>query len=47
MVNFETFSTEDIKRLGKIFLDLLITSFPNTSSSPAGVQIATITHVPE
>jgi hypothetical protein len=47
MVDYETFSTEGILKFGKIFLDLLTTSFPNTSPSPARVQIATFTFFPE
>jgi hypothetical protein len=47
MVHYETFSTEGIVNFGKIFLDLLTTSFPNTSPSPATVQIATMVFVPE
>jgi len=30
MVHYQTFPTEGIVRFGKIFLDLLTTSFPNT-----------------
>jgi hypothetical protein len=47
IVHYETFSTQGILTFGKIFLDLLTTSFPNTSPSPATMQIATITFVPE
>lgn len=43
MFHYETFSAEGIKRFGKLFLDLLTTSSPNTSPSPARVQITTIT----
>jgi hypothetical protein len=37
MVHYETVSTEGILRFGKIFLDLLTTSFSNTSPTPARV----------
>jgi hypothetical protein len=47
MVDYEKFSAEGILKFGKIFLDLLTTSSPNTSPSQARVQIATITFVPE
>jgi hypothetical protein len=47
MVDYETFSPEGIVNFDKIFLDLLTTSSPNTSPSPATVQIATIPFVPE
>jgi hypothetical protein len=47
MVGSETFFTEGIVNFGKILLDLLTTSFPNTSPSPARVQIAPIPFVPE
>jgi len=47
MVDYETFSTEGIVNFGKIFLDLLTISLPNTSPSPARVQIATLFFVPE
>jgi hypothetical protein len=47
MVHYENFSSEGILSFGKIFLDLLTTSFPNTSPSPARVQIAKMVFVLE
>jgi hypothetical protein len=47
MVGCGTFSAEEIVRFGRIFSDLLNTSFPNTSPSPAKVQIVIIFFVPE
>jgi hypothetical protein len=37
IVAYETFSPEGIANPGTIFPDLLTTSFPDTSPSPAGV----------
>jgi hypothetical protein len=47
MVGCETFSTEGTVKFGKIFLELLTTSFPNTSPSAAKVQMAMMLFVPE
>jgi phage tail protein X len=47
MVVYETFFPEGIATLATMFPDLLTTSFPDTSLSPARVQIATALFVPE
>jgi hypothetical protein len=47
MFGWCTFSTEGIVNFGKIFLDLLTTSFLNSPPSPARVQIAKMVFVLE
>ncbi|MEK7826808.1 MAG: hypothetical protein AAB299_03580 [Thermodesulfobacteriota bacterium] len=42
MIGCETFAVDCIASFGKIIPDLINTSLPNTSPSPARVQIATI-----
>jgi hypothetical protein len=42
MIHYETFSIVRIASFGKNILNLMNTSLPNTSPSPAMVQIASI-----